>query len=268
MGRWTSLLASDMDGTVIPLDDGPGWKADVGEFRREAESREGLCLAYVTGRDRDMALAGIEEHRLPHPHFLVCDVGTSVYVPRNGDYVADREYARRMKGALDGATAADVRRALDGTPDLHLQPEPRQTPFKVSYLVPPAAHHRAVLAEVRGRIAAAAAPVEAVFSVRAPDGAGLVDVLPAGVAKDAAVHYLMEASGVDHGGLAYAGDSGNDVAALLAGFQAIVVANADEALKEELRARAGERGILHHLYFAESRYAAGVLEGCRHFGLL
>jgi hypothetical protein len=55
---------------------------------------------------------------------------------------------------------------------------------------------------------------------------------------------------------------------MLTGFKVIVVGNATPGLREELCARGAERRILDRLYFAEEFYAAGVLEGCRHFGIL
>jgi hydroxymethylpyrimidine pyrophosphatase-like HAD family hydrolase len=83
-----------------------------------------------------------------------------------------------------------------------------------------------------------------------------------------ALRYLHQQSGVDEQHLVYAGDSGNDRAALLAGYPAIVVGNADEALKKELTAESAARGIAERIYFAEQPYARGVLEGLRHFGIL
>jgi hydroxymethylpyrimidine pyrophosphatase-like HAD family hydrolase len=67
----------------------------------------------------------------------------------------------------------------------------------------------------------------------------------------------------------YAGDSGNDLAALAAGFHAVVVANASEGLAEKVSALQQERGIpADRLYAAKAPASSGVLEGCRHFGLL
>ena len=70
----------------------------------------------------------------------------------------------------------------------------------------------------------------------------------------------------DH--LVYAGDSGNDRAAMLAGYRVIVVGNADAALKAELATESAVRGISERIYFAQKPYAAGVLEGLRHFAFV
>ena len=55
---------------------------------------------------------------------------------------------------------------------------------------------------------------------------------------------------------------------MLTGFNAIVVGNATPGLREDLTARGNEKGLLDRLYFAEEFYVAGVMEGCRHFGIL
>jgi len=263
-----SLLASDMDGTVIPLEEGPRWEADVAELRRAVEEREELILAYVTGRDFAMALRGIARYHLPQPQLLVCDVGSSLYHASPEGFVLDEEYALRMERALGGLSMTEIRERLSPLSRVALQPEERQTSFKISYYLSPGDDHPALLASVRGRLEAFRGRVQTVYSIRARDGTGLLDVLPAGVAKDFALHYLHDHTGVDEDRLVFAGDSGNDVEAMLAGFQVIVVGNASPDLKEELGRRASEEGIEDRLYFAQAPYAGGVLEGCRSFGIL
>jgi hypothetical protein len=55
---------------------------------------------------------------------------------------------------------------------------------------------------------------------------------------------------------------------MLSGFRVIVVGNATDALKERVRTGAHGLGIGERVHFAEASYAAGVLEGCRRFGVL
>lgn len=262
------MLASDMDGTVIPLEEGPRWDADVAELRRAVEERSDLLLAYVTGRDFALAQRGIARFHLPNPHFLVCDVGSSVFHSAPDGFQPDAKYALRMEEAFRGLSVAQIRERLAAISSITLQPEERQTPFKVSYHVPPGDDHPEILAAVQRGLEAFQGRVQIIYSVRARDGMGLLDVLPAGVAKDFALHYLHDHTGVDEDRLVFAGDSGNDLEAMLAGFKVIVVGNAPDDLKEELKRRAGEEGIQERLYFARTPYAGGVLEGCRHFGIL
>jgi HAD superfamily hydrolase (TIGR01484 family) len=263
-----ALLASDMDGTVIPLEEGARWQADVAELRRAVEEQPRLLLAYITGRDFALAQRGIERFRLPTPHFLVCDVGSSLYRMTASGYTMDEAYASRIREAMGGLSVKEVKEQLVGVPGMALQPDERQTDAKLSYFLPPGEDHPAILAAATRRLEAFQGRIQTVFSVRARDGTGMLDLLPAGVAKDFALHYLHDHTEVAEDRLVFAGDSGNDLEAMLAGFKVVVVENAPRDLKEELQRRAEKAGIQERLYFAGLPYAGGVLEGCRHFGIL
>jgi sucrose-6F-phosphate phosphohydrolase len=267
MNEAGALLASDMDGTVIPLEEDPGREEELAAFRTAVEGAPELTLAYVTGRDLPLALRGIRRHGLPEPDILVCDVGTSVYHATPGGFEKDQEYVRLMEEARGGLDVREVRHEMGRVSQLLLQPEDRQTESKLSYHLAPDSDHTEVLGSVKEVLDGLGGRIQAVYSVGAPSGRGLLDLLPAGVAKDYAIRYLHDHTGVHPDHLIYAGDSGNDLAAMLTGFKVIVVGNATPGLREELTDRAGEMGILDRLYFAEGFYAAGVLEGCRHFGV-
>ena len=268
MNNTDALLATDMDGTIIPLEAGIVWKEGVAEFRCVVEAHDELHVAYVTGRDFQRALQGIEEHNLPEPNLLVCDVGTSLYRRGRGGYRMDQDYARRMEQALGPLEAHTIQRHLDAVSGLAPQPEDCQTPFKVSYYIDADLNHPSVLAATRQRLETLEGSAQVVYSVSSQNGMGLVDVLPAGVAKDAALRYLHNIVGVESHRAVYAGDSGNDLAAFLAGFPSVIVGNASEDLKEEVLRKGAEEGLTEKLYFSRRPYAGGVLEGCRHFGIL
>ncbi|HUF76972.1 MAG TPA: HAD-IIB family hydrolase [Longimicrobiales bacterium] len=260
------LLASDLDGTLIPPPNHPN-DGGVAELRQALERARGVAVAYVTGRSRLLALEGIRRHELPPPALLVCDVGTSVFVVEDGEYVPDPGYRELMLEALGGAEPAGARDLLAQLEGLELQEEHSQTEFKLSYYTPADARGEELAALAR-EVLAGAGRFNVVHSVDPHVRRGLLDVLPAGVAKDVAVRYLHDRSGVPEHALVYAGDSGNDLAAMLSGFNVVVVGNATAALKETIRREAEARGIAERVHFAEAWYAAGVLEGCRRFGIL
>jgi HAD superfamily hydrolase (TIGR01484 family) len=257
-----------MDGTVIPLEEGILWEEDVAEFRGAVGVHPELVLAYVTGRDLRRALLGMEEHRLPEPDLLVCDVGTSLFRRIGTEYRMDQAYAHEMEKALGPLDAPMIQEHLASVSGLAPQPDDRQTPFKVSYYIDPRLDQGSVLEMTRARLETLEGRVRTIFSVRPQDGVGLLDVLPAGIAKDFALQYLHETAGVESDRTVYAGDSGNDLAAFLSGFRVVVVGNAPETLKTEIRQRGAEEGLTDKLYFSRRPYAGGVLEGCRHFGIL
>jgi sucrose-6F-phosphate phosphohydrolase len=262
------MLASDMDGTVIPMEVSVAREREIVAFKTAVETQPSLALAYVTGRDLPLALKGMRQHRLPAPDTLVCDVGTSVYHATPSGYEKDQRYVEEMEKARGGLDVREVRHEMAHIAELTPQGDDRQSESKLSYYLSPGIDHRPVVDSVSEILEALGGNLQVVYSVGAPRGTGLLDVLPAGVAKDFAIRYLHDQSGLNPDGMIYAGDSGNDLAAMLTGHKVIVVGNATPGLKEELMERGGKMGILDRLYFAKKFYAAGVMEGCRHFGVL
>jgi HAD superfamily hydrolase (TIGR01484 family) len=266
--RTSLLLASDLDGTLIRP--APGPDPDVAEFAGAFSDRDDLVLAYVTGRHLVHAVEGITGARLPRPHWLACDVGTSVYRLEDGEFRPDPEYREMMAEAFSGLTADEVRVAVSGTHGLRLQAENLQTEFKISFFAPagPDLPPLNTLAEhILERIGGPEAPVTLVMSREVGTGNLLLDVLPSGVAKHRAVAHIRERVGIADEGVVYAGDSGNDRAAILAGYRSILVGNAPAELREELERALERSGMRDRLYLSEAHFTAGVLEGLRYFGV-
>lgn len=269
-GQTTSeprMLASDLDGTLIPTELGDERADEVRRFR-ELMAKTRLPLAYVTGRDLSLALKGIRRVGLPLPDVLVCDVGTTVWLRRDGgetEWRADEDYARRMRDALGGVMRSDIEAGIATLPGLWLQEDPKQGDFKLSYYVDPL-RIDALRELVAEQLSGFPVPPKAIWSHDPYSDRLLLDVLPRGVAKHVAVEHLRVREGHALDQIVYAGDSGNDFDAFLSGHPAIVVANAPEPLKREVREEAEARAILDRLYFAQRPFAAGVLEGLEHFG--
>jgi sucrose-6F-phosphate phosphohydrolase len=262
------LLATDMDGTVIPLDREPQRKTEIQELRAALEASEGVLLAYVTGRGLELASKGIRQFDLPIPDFFVGDVGTSLYRSTQDGFEVDVEYARRMKEAMGGLDFKEVQESMKPLSHLLLEPHERQTEFKLSFRLPGDQDNRPTIAAVREHLENLGGRVQVVYSVGAPSGVGLLDLLPVGGGKEHALRYLQEITGIEEEHVVYAGDSGNDLAAMLGGVKAILVGNAGKELRTELEEKGRERGILSKIHFSSSPFAKGVLEGCRHFGIL
>jgi sucrose-6F-phosphate phosphohydrolase len=262
------LLATDMDGTVIPLDGEPQRKTEIQELRAALDASEGVLLAYVTGRGLELASKGIRQFDLPIPDFFVGDVGTSLYRGTQDGFEVDVEYARRMKEAMGGLDFKEVQESMKPLSHLLLEPFEIQTEFKLSFRLPGDQDNRPTIAAVREHLEKLGGRVQVVYSVGAPSGVGLLDLLPADGGKEHALRYLQEITGIDEEHVVYAGDSGNDLAAMLGGVKAILVGNAGKELRKELEEKGRERGILSKIHFSSSPFAKGVLEGCRHFGIL
>ena len=261
------LLATDMDGTVIPLDRRKERNREIAEFREAVRGNRSVTLAYVTGRHLKLALQGIKEYRLPPPQILVCDVGTSIYTRQGTRWVPDEKYRHMMTRCLGDHSGGEVAEALQGTRDLTPQEEDKQTEFKRSYYVALRADQKKVSARVKRRLTRRGIKANLVYSVDREKRVGLLDVLPEKVAKDFSLYYLQRGLRVSASRVVYAGDSGNDLLAFTSGFNAVVVSNTPDRVKSVLRRLIrGKTSLAATIFFAEHRYVKGVLEGARHFG--
>ncbi|MEJ2539129.1 MAG: HAD family hydrolase [Gemmatimonadota bacterium] len=258
------LLASDMDGTVIPLDQAPERPREIQAFGQAVRDAPSLVLAYITGRSLSLAVEGVDAFDLPWPEFLAADVGTRIYHRTEEDWEVDPDYDARMVEAAGGVELEEVVGALASMAGLRVQPPVGQGRFKRSYFFDREIPPEDLVGAVGERLRSEGARVNLVWSRDPVAKVGLLDVLPHGIDKAVAVRYLRERAGTEPHRVAYAGDSGNDRAAFLGGFAGIVVGNAPAGLKAHLREADGA----HRLYFSEAPFAAGVLEGLLHYGVI
>jgi hypothetical protein len=73
----TRTLATDLDGTFIPLSQIEQNQKDLIILSRELLEWQ-IGLAFVTGRHFELVQEAIEENLLPHPNWIICDVGTTI----------------------------------------------------------------------------------------------------------------------------------------------------------------------------------------------
>lgn len=266
--RPSHLLASDLDGTLIPAADSPSQRRALSRFAKVVkQARPELAVAYVTGRDLGMTLVGMDRWTLPIPDFLGCDVGTSVYHREADGFVADPGYEEGMRAAFGGQDAAGVLGVLEGVPGIRPQPAARQGAHKASFHF---AWTERTLAEtaVAGRLAESGVHADLVISRDAVTGDGLLDVVPAGGGKGRAVGYLADLLELPLDRVVFAGDSGNDREALLSGVRSVLVGNAPDRVRSDVRREARARGVADRVYLAEGVGAEGVVEALVHWGLV
>ena len=261
-GSVPRLLASDLDGTLIPPDGALERVRDLVELRMTVKAM-GLALAYVTGRRFSSAVEGVEGLDLPRPTALACDVGTTVYWRRDGTYALDRDYEDALSASPGFVAAGRVQAALADLPALRLQGPESQNPFKVSYSLEEAPSP-GLLNQVQSRLDEEG-QVRVVASHDSVTGEGFLDLLPVAAGKANAVRWVARRLGLTDADVVFAGDSGNDTDAILSGVRAVLVGNAPAGLRSEVRASAETRGLQDRVYFASSHFAAGVVEGLHHF---
>jgi HAD superfamily hydrolase (TIGR01484 family) len=261
------ILATDLDGTLIPLDDDPQNRADLRTLAEQLD-RQGVQLIFVTGRHFASAAQAMENYRLPAPAWLICDVGTSIFQRQaSGRFEAVADYQQHQARIIAELPMEALRRRLEAMDALRLQEPDKQGKFKLSFYTD-AARLEDVVARLRQVLKRTAAPYSVIASVDPFTGDGLIDVLPATVSKAHALSWLVRRFRIRPEAIVFAGDSGNDLAALTAGYRAILVGNAQRAVAEQARRVHRESGWEDRLYLARGKATSGVLEGCRWFGLL
>ncbi|HAV12501.1 MAG TPA: hypothetical protein DCX06_03240, partial [Opitutae bacterium] len=65
-------LATDLDGTLIPLPNNDANVSALADLFKHHESGE-INLVYATGRHFESVLEAIEHYTLPTPEWIVCD---------------------------------------------------------------------------------------------------------------------------------------------------------------------------------------------------
>lgn len=260
-----SLLASDLDGTLIPLNGNEASKDAL--LQLDALLQAGsIPLAFVTGRHFDSIRRAMADYSLPRPDWIISDVGTTVYRREGDDFHESDAYKARLSAVTGGVSGSKLMPYFESIPGLRLQEDPKQGAFKLSYYVD-ANEAEALGSTLASRLRSEDLPYHTVVSIDPFNGDGLIDLLPLGVSKAFALEWLGEALGLQKESIVFAGDSGNDYAALVAGFCAILVGNASADVRERVRGAHREAGLEGCLYCASGQSTCGVLEGARHYGL-
>lgn len=257
------VLATDLDGTLIPLDDSPEHREDLATLERELAEHD-AALVYVTGRHLGSVRKVIRHAPLPAPTWILCDVGTTICRVENGRTIASKEYADRLSEISGGVGLDAMRPELQRIEGLRVQEAEKLGPFKLSFYCD-GARVAELTERVETRLRELDAPYSVVSSVDPFNGDGLVDVLPRGVNKAFALQWWSESQGLCDASVIYAGDSGNDWDALVAGYRAILVGNACRKLATRVADRHAANGWTDRLYLAQKSATSGVLEGWRAF---
>lgn len=265
------LLCTDLDRTLIPNGDEPESPGARERFARFV-ARNGVTLAYVTGRHRALVEQAIRDYALPPPDYVIGDVGTSIYARSGTGWSQVTEWQEVIGADWAGADHPSLAARLSGIGQIRLQEPEKQNRFKLSYYAPPDLDHQALLARVRERLAPSGVNASLIWSIDEAAGLGLLDILPANATKYHAVVFLMDRTGHDESSTLFAGDSGNDLEVLASPIPSVLVANGHPAVRAEARRLAEAAGHAGRLYEAtggwggmNGNYSAGILEGVARF---
>lgn len=264
------ILATDLDRTLLP---NGHWEPDSQAIKlfNTLTAQHDVLVVYVTGRNLSLTEKAIREYGVRYPDILCGDVGTSIRKYSNGDWHLDHgwiEHVHKQSPLWDAMAIRDTVADIDG---IREQESEHQNQFKQSYYVVHEQKDR-VLMEVDDRVKGKFDEV-IVYSFDSQDGKGLLDFLPASATKQTALEYVAEEYGLSKQDVVFCGDSGNDIFPLTAGFNGVLVRNADEQLVENVKSALSQNPNLS-VYFAKGDfnglngyYTSGVIEGAYHYGI-
>jgi HAD superfamily hydrolase (TIGR01484 family) len=258
------VLTTDLDGTLIPLEGNEAHRQDLVSLSALLRLHQ-LPLIFVTGRHAMSVQQALATHRLPQPDGIVCDVGTTILRKHvDGQFRPQDEYAQHLAELVGDWDIERIRSQLSQLLDIRLQEEEKQGCYKCSFYTQ-ATQLEQDLIRIRDRLHERNAPWSVIGSIDPFNNDGLIDVLPLGVSKSFAINWWAEFEDCAADEIIFAGDSGNDLAPLTAGYLAIVVANAADTVRNAARNAHQNAGWTERLYLAEHTATSGVLEGLRHF---
>ncbi len=260
-----SVLASDLDGTLIPLPDNQQNREDLLTLKNLLGTGK-YKLIFATGRHYESVMDAIYQYDLPQPDWIVCDVGSAVYHLQEKAYNPFKPYQEHLRGVVGEVSRDTIENTFSEMEEITLQIPEHQREFKISYECSEDCLD-GVVETIEGRLAELDLPYTCMGSVDPFKHIGLVDILPKGVTKAYALLWLSTHADFKPDEVVYAGDSGNDYAALVSGFRAIVVANALPVLADKIGEELHNRDLGYRYYRSTSDATSGVLEGCRHYKL-
>ncbi len=265
------FLCTDLDRTLLPNGESPESSGARAVFSRFV-ARPEVSLAYVSGRHLALVEQSIQEYDLPSPDWIVGDVGSSIYELTAQGWLLLTSWSCHIAVDWHGFSAADLAAMFAHVPGLTLQPEDRQNTYKLSYFIPLDADLSGLMLAMQTILNKQNISASLIYSVDEQAAIGLMDVLPQRATKLHAVEFLMREKGFVSDETVFAGDSGNDLPALVSSVPAVLVANAHADVIVEATAEAQRRGTADRLYLAKGdfmgmngNYSAGILEGIAHF---
>ena len=257
-------LVTDLDGTLIPLAAHRGNEEDLAQLQQTLNDHR-LLLVYATGRHPASVCQAITEFGLPQPNWAICDTGTTM-LENDGTGILRlvASYHEHLSERVNGFAVDqlyELETFLDGA---QLQESEKQGRFKLCFYTDSELLDD-ITATLDRLLQARGIPWSFISCIDPITGGGLIDILPDGVTKASAVSWWASAQQLSTEEIVYAGDSGNDLAALSAGHLTVTVGNAQLSVVETVRRAHADAGWTNRHHHSEHPGTSGVLEGLRRF---
>ncbi|MGW7194730.1 trehalose-6-phosphate synthase [Streptomyces chryseus] len=233
------MLATDLDGTLLA-----GSRHERRRLLDALSEDPDTVVVFATGRGLPSVRALLrQDPLLPSPQWIIADVGSSVVEATHMTH--DRALEAQLRAGWPGA--GHVRAALAPFPHLAYQEHVPQEGRCSFYLAAEHLCHELIRA------------VQALGCSWSYASGRYFDVLPPNAGKGRALELLARKLAWPRSGMLVAGDSLNDLSLFRLGTPAVMVANAEPAL----RAQAPAGSLIHH---SALEGAAAVLEGLERLG--
>lgn len=208
--------------------------------------RKRASFGIATGRRLESALQVLKEFEIPRPDILITSVGTEIYYAPalNADVIWAQHIAHQWNPKT-------IRRLLDPLPGLELQPEERQSRFKISYFIDP--QIAPTLDDINRMLHKEEETVHTILSF-----GQFLDVLPVRASKGLALRYVAHQWDIPVEHILAAGGSGADEDMMRGNTLAVIVASRHN---EEL----SQLTDIERIYFAKQPYSRGILEAIEHY---
>ena len=265
------LLCTDLDRTLLPNGKQPESEQARRKFNQLAVHSQ-VTLAYVTGRHQQLVEQAIEKYLLPPPRYVIANVGSAIYEINDNHWRFMEAWENLIKRDWRTKSAIELHDLFVHIKDIQLQEADKQSNHKLSYYVSLNSNHQKIISTMENALEQNSITANLIWSIDQQANIGLLDVLPASAGKRQAIEFLMQHLDFDYSNTVFAGDSGNDICVLSSPIQSVLVANADEDVRNEAIQQAQANQQEDALYLAQGNfmgmngnYSAGILEGVVHY---
>ncbi|MBD2295361.1 sucrose-phosphate phosphatase [Anabaena sphaerica FACHB-251] len=243
------LFVTDLDHTLVGDDQA---LVELSDRLQSHRQQHGTKIVYSTGRSPLLYRELQQEKNLFSPDALVVSVGTEIYL--DGSDTPDPDWSKILSPGWQRETILTITQKF---PELVLQPDSEQRPFKVSFFLKE--EFSGILPKLEAELEKSQLNIKLIYS----SGIDL-DILPLTSDKGQAMQFLRQKWKFAAEQTVVCGDSGNDIALFAVGNErGIIVGNARPELLQWHNQNPAD-----YRYLAQNRCAAGIMEGLKYFGFL
>lgn len=238
------LIVSDIDYTLIGDDKSLN---EFDEIIKKKNSHVGFAVA--TGRVVESTVEILKKKNIVMPDILITSVGSEIYYNNNDHLIYSKGWDAHISHLWQRDKIVQLLTRYDF---LKYQELKNQRKFKISYYT---FNNKKNINKVSELLIKNKIKCNLIFS-----HGQYLDILPYRASKGRAIRYLAYRWNIPFENILVAGDSGNDMEMLKGDLLGVVVSNYSPEL-EVLRG-------MNKVYFSSKEYAAGIIDGLKHYNFL